>query len=453
MRQPRNDKLGAMIRDRRAILALLTALNLINYLDRAVIAAVLTPMKAQLGLTNFEAGVLNTAFLVGYFVTSPLFGLRADKGTRKRLIALGVVTWSLATVASGFAVGFWSLLVARIVVGVGEASYLVLAPTIIDDVTPLDRKGTALSVFYAAIPVGYALGYILGGTIAKHWDAASGGGWPAGWQMAFFVVGGPGVVLALSCLLIVEPPRKLLHAKAKLLDGMRELIAIPLYRRSVLGYCAYVGSVAGFSYWVADFLLRAFPDELDVGTANQRLGGILLVSGMIGTIVGGRFANRASRSHVPAPDEPYDSPGNKRAVNGLLRICGVGMAVAAPLSAVGFFLPGSNAYFTVSFFVQIGLFATTSPVNAAFMRAVPTERRASAMAMSIFASHLLGDLWSAALLGLLLDTLPLKLAMLSLPLTFAWTAYIWWPRRREVSGPAAGAPSDPALPAARIHTT
>jgi len=84
---------------------------------------------------------------------------------------------------------------------------------------------------------------------------------------------------------------------------------------------------------------------------------------------------------------------------------------------------------------------------------VPTERRASAMALSIFSTHLFGDLWSAALLGVLLDTLPLKLAMLSLPLTFAWTAYIWWPRKREASGPAAGAPGDPpALPQARIHT-
>jgi MFS transporter, Spinster family, sphingosine-1-phosphate transporter len=443
-----------MIRDRRAILALLTALNLINYIDRAVIAAVLTPMKAQLGLTNLEAGVLNTAFLIGYFATSPLFGLRADKGTRKRMIALGVVTWSLATVASGLAVGFWSLLVARVVVGVGEASYLVLAPTIIDDVTPLDRKGSALSTFYVAIPVGYALGYILGGTIAHQWDAASSGGWPAGWQMAFFVVGGPGVVLALACLLIVEPPRKLLHARAKLLDGIRELVAIPLYRRAVLGYCAYVASVAGFSYWVVDFLLRAFPDELNVGTANQRLGGILLVSGIIGTMASARFANRASHSHVPRSDEPYDSPGNKRAVNALLRVCGVGMAVAAPLAMAGFLLPGSNAFFAVSFFVQIGLFSTTSPVNVAFMRAVPTERRASAVAMSIFASHLFGDLWSAALLGVLLDVLPLKVAMLSLPLTFAWTAYIWWPRKREASGPAAGAPGEPPeLPPARVHTT
>src|SRR5256885_9954983 len=134
----KNDRLAAMIRDRRAILALLTALNFVNFIDRAVIAAVLTPMKAELGLTNFEAGLLSTAFLIGYVVTWPLFGARADKAARKQLITIGVIVWSAATVASGLATGFWTLLAARIVVGVGEASYAVLAPTIIDDLTPLE---------------------------------------------------------------------------------------------------------------------------------------------------------------------------------------------------------------------------------------------------------------------------------------------------------------------------
>jgi predicted MFS family arabinose efflux permease len=428
-----------MIRDRRAILALLTALNFLNFIDRAVIAAVLTPMKAELSLSNFEAGVLNTAFLVGYFATCPLFGMRADKGTRKGLITLGVVIWSAATVASGFASGFWSLLAARVVVGVGEASYAVLAPTIIDDITPIERKGSALSVFYVAIPLGYALGYILGGQLGEQF----------GWRSAFFIVGGPGVGLALSVLLIAEPPRKLLDAKARLIDGLRELAQIPLFRRTVLGYCAYTASVAGFSYWAPDFLLRAYPGELDLGKANLVFGLVLIVSGLIGTMIGGVFANRASASQPLAADEPYDSRGNRLAVNSLIRIASIAMAIAAPLSAIGFFLPGSTAFFAVSFFVQIGLFATTSPINASVLRAVPVERRASAMAASIFSIHLFGDLWSAAAIGFLLDSLPLKIAMLSLPLTFAWAAYIWRPRAREAEGPAMQRPSP--MPEARIH--
>jgi predicted MFS family arabinose efflux permease len=428
-----------MIRDRRAILALLTGLNFLNFIDRAVIAAVLTPMKAELALSNFEAGLLNTAFLIGYFATCPLFGARADKAARKRLIALGVIVWSAATVASGLATGFWTLLAARIVVGVGEASYAVLAPTIIDDLTPIERKGSALSIFYIAIPLGYALGYILGGLLGENW----------GWRNAFFVVGGPGLVLALSVLFIAEPQRKLLDAKAKLIDGLRELATIPLFRRTVLGYCAYTASVAGFSYWAVDYMLRAFPGELTLASANRTFGLVLIASGAIGTLVGGWYANRASASQQVASDEPYDSVGNKLAVNSLLRIAAIAMAVAAPLSAIGFFLPGANAFFAVSFFVQIGLFVTTSPINASVLRAVPVERRASAMAASIFSIHLFGDLWSAALLGLLLDNLPLKIAMLSLPLTFAWSAYIWRPRQREALPSAGDATS---VPEARIHT-
>ena len=128
-----------------------------NYIDRYIVAAVLDPMMRELKLSNFEGGLLATAFLIGYFATSPLFGARADKGRRTGLIAIGVAVWSVATVASGLATGFWTLLLARVVVGVGEGSYVALAPTIIDDMTPPDRKGRALAVFYMAQPVGAAL--------------------------------------------------------------------------------------------------------------------------------------------------------------------------------------------------------------------------------------------------------------------------------------------------------
>jgi MFS family permease len=430
-----------MIRDRRAILALLTGLNFLNFIDRAVIAAVLTPMKAELDLSYSQAGVLNTAFLIGYFLTSPLFGARADKGTRKQLITLGVLVWSAATVASGLATGFWPLLVARIFVGVGEASFTVLAPTIIDDLTPPERKGSALSTFYLAVPLGYALGYILGGAIAKQWEAHMGHDLISGWRAAFLFVGGPGVLLALTCLLIAEPPRKLLHAQARLVDGLRELVAIPLFRRAVLGYCAFVGSVAGFSYWAPNFLIEQFGATLDIETANRWFGLVLIIGGAVGTVLGGRYANRALRHAGVAADEPHDSPASKRGVNSLLRICAIGMAVAAPVSVIGFLVPGALAFFLISFVIDVGLFVTTAPINAAFMRSVPAERRAGAMAASLFACHLFGDLWSAWLLGVLLTHLDARVAMMSLPLTFAWSVYIWWPRHREA-----------ALPEARVHT-
>jgi predicted MFS family arabinose efflux permease len=430
----------AMIRGPRAILALLTGLNFLNYIDRAVMAAVLPPVTDDLRLSNLEGGLFPTAFLLGYFLTCPWFGARADKGPRKGLITLGVLVWSAATVWSGLATGFWSLFAARVVVGVGEASFSALAPTIIDDLTPPERKGSALSTFYIAVPLGYALGYVLGGQIGKHW----------GWRAAFLGVGAPGVVLALSCLLIVEPPRKLLAAKAKLIEGMRELALLPQFRRAVLGFCAYTAAVAGFSNWVPKFLLQAFPGELDLGTANTYFGAVLATAGTIGILLGGRFTNRALRHEQVSPSTPYDAPHNKRAVNRLLRVCAIAMAIVAPISTVGFFVPGSLAFFVTAFVTLIGLFAITSPVNVAFLHSVPPERRASGMAASIFSIHLFGDLWSAALLGILLDNLPLKLAMMSLPLTYAWAAYIWRPRAREAAA-STSRPDD--LPEARVHTS
>ena len=411
-----------MIRNRGAILALLTGLNFLNYIDRAVVAAVVKPMKGELDLTNFEVGLLNSAFLIGYFLTAPWFGARADKGSRKGLIAFGVLIWSLATIASGLAQGFWPLLAARIAVGIGEASYATLAPTIIDDLTPAGGKGKALSIFYLAIPLGYAMGYILGGAIAQNW----------GWRTAFFVAGGPGILLAVVCLWIAEPPRKLVAAKGKLIEGLKAMAKLPLFRRAVLGYCAYTAAVGAFSFWAPNFLLDRFPTELTDETANRWFGLTLVAAGAIGTFLGGRWADRALGKLPPVPDDaPHDAPANRAAINALLRVCAIGMVVAAPLAALCFFVPVPWAFFVIAFFVEIGLFLSTSPVNAVFLRAVPNERRASAMAASIFAIHLLGDLWSSSALGLLIDALPLVLAMMALPITFAISGYVWWPRKRE----------------------
>ena len=290
-----------MIRNRTAILALLTGLNLLNYIDRAVVAAVLDPMQKELDLSNFEAGLLQSAFLVGYFLTSPLFGARADKGPRKGLIALGVVIWSIATAATGLSTGVWTLLLARIVVGVGEASYATLAPTIIDDLTPQESKGTALSIFYLAIPVGFALGYVIGGQIGNAY----------GWRAAFYFTGVPGIVLALTCLLIVEPPRKLAAAKEKLVDALRKLASIPLYRRAVFGYISYTAALSAFAYWAPQFLLKRFT-ELDLASANLWFGLITIISGAIGTAIGGRWADIGARKLPRVHSEtPYDATENK----------------------------------------------------------------------------------------------------------------------------------------------
>ncbi len=414
-----------MIKSRRTIIVLLTGLNLLNYIDRYIVSAVLRRIQAPeaeggLALSNFQGGLLATAFLLGYFVTSPFFGARADKGARKGLIALGVGIWSVATAASGFAQNFAMLIAARAVVGVGEASYATLAPTIIDDLTPPDQKGRALSIFYLAMPIGSALGYLTGGFIEPRW----------GWRGAFFIAGGPGLLLALTCLLIDEPARKLREAKGSVMDGLRTLSRLPLFRRAVIGYCAYTAAIGAFAYWAPKFLAEQFSTLTDE-TANYYFGLVTVVAGAIGTVIGGQWADRSQRTGAVTSETPYDAPENRANINVLLRICAIGVAVAVPLVAAGFLVPSAGAFFALALPAEVGLFLSTAPVNAIGLRAVPPELRASAMAAMIFAIHLFGDLWSPPVLGLLNDHLPARVAMMALPVTFAVAAIVWWPRKKE----------------------
>ena len=418
-----------MIKNPRAVLALLTGLNLLNYIDRYIVAAVMKPMQASvgdggLGLSNFEGGMLGTAFMLGYFATSPLFGARADKSKRTGLIALGVAIWSIATIATGLAHTFWQMIAARVVVGVGEASYATLAPTIIDDMTPPDRKGKALAIFYMAIPVGSALGYVVGGFIEKHW----------GWRSAFYFAGGPGMALALACLLVAEPERQLREAKGKILDGLKTIAKLPLFRRAVLGYCAYTAALGAFAYWAPKYLAETYASSLTNDQASTYFGTVTVLGGLIGTVVGGQWSDRALH-RIPGATGglAWNAGPTKLGTNALLYVCALSTAIAVPLVAVCFAMPTSTTFFAVAFAAEVGLFLSTSPVSAIGLRAVPPELRASAMAGMIFAIHLFGDLWSPAVLGLLYDHLEPAVAMMVIPVVLAWAAYIWWPRRREAA--------------------
>jgi MFS family permease len=409
-----------MIRNRNAIVGLLTGLNFLNYMDRFIVAAVLPKIKAELDLSNTEAGLLATVFLLGYFVTSPIFGTLGDRMPRKWLIAFGVLTWSAATIASGFAGSMIALVAARAVVGVGEASYATLAPTIIDDITPPASKGRTLSIFFLAVPLGSALGFVLGGIIQAEW----------GWRMAFKIGGGPGMVLALLCLAIEEPTRKLATAKADVLASMATLARIPLYRRAVLGYCAHTAAIGAFSHWAPTFLYQQY--GLGLKAANIWFGAVTVVAGAIGTIVGGRWADRALSRVPPVPDGcEHDAPANRVAINAQLRVCAIGVAFAFPLAAIAFVMPTAIPFFVFVGLAEIGLFLSASPINAIMLRSSPIFLRASAMAVGIFAIHLLGDLWSPTLVGQLADHMPMVYAMMALPFGFLLATVTWWPRRHE----------------------
>jgi MFS family permease len=406
-----------LIRNPRAILALLTALNLLNYLDRYVLSAVLKPLQEDLQLSNFVGGSLATVFLVGFFATSPLFGAWADRSGprgRKALIVLGVAVWSAATIATGLVQGWRALIAVRALVGVGEASYVTIAPTIIDDVAPPDRRGRWLAIFYTAIPVGSALGYLTGGAVehATH-----------SWRHAFFVAGGPGLVLGFLCLLIQEPENleRLGRVKTDILASARKLLRIPLYRSVVLGQCAYTFAIGGFAYWAPKYLATRY--HLETGHASFVFGLVTVVGGAIGTLVGGRLGDRATRGRT---DDTPIARGN-------LLVCAIAVGLGAPLAGAAVAAGTANAFYAIVLPCEIALFIPGGPFNVAILRSVPVELRASAMALSIFGSHLLGDLWSPPLIGWVADRAPMAWAMLLCPAGFALAALVWWLARTEPS--------------------
>ncbi|MDD3580803.1 MAG: MFS transporter, partial [Desulfobacca sp.] len=235
----------------RAIL-ILTGLNLLDYLDRYVIAALATPIKLELGLSDRAFGLLGTAFFLVYLMSSPVFGYLGDRWGRIRLMATGAVLWSLATSLAAWVSTYSGLLVARGLVGLGEASFGTLAPAYLADVLPITRRARYLGLFYATIPVGAALAYYFGGQVGHCW----------GWRWAFLLAGLPG--LGLGLLVFTLPKQSTPGApvsESSQTGGVgqpllvaAELWKIPTFRRVTLGYGLLTFALGGLAFWMPRFL-------------------------------------------------------------------------------------------------------------------------------------------------------------------------------------------------------
>jgi MFS transporter, Spinster family, sphingosine-1-phosphate transporter len=386
----------------RYALAILAFINMFNYLDRWVVAAVLEPMKRDLGLSDTQLGFIGAGFIVVYTLTSPIFGTLGDRRGRPPLIALGVAIWSVATGLAGFARGFLSLFIARSTVGVGEAAYGTIAPALLADHFPIEKRGRVLAAFFCAIPVGSAAGYILGGMVDRMF----------GWRAAFWIAGAPGLILSLLVLKVVDPPRgahdepsvRSAHSSGnKYVDLLRN----HPYILTVLGYGMYTFALGGLAFWMPAFLERS--RGMARTEATVLFGAIALVTGFVGTFAGGWLGDLLL----------------KRTKNAYLWVSGIATLIAAPITYVALSNPNRTVYLAALAIAEVLIFMSTGPVNSAIVNAVAPDQRATALGLSVFVMHLIGDIPATPVIGALSDRSSLEHAFLVVPVAIVAAGCIW----------------------------
>jgi MFS transporter, Spinster family, sphingosine-1-phosphate transporter len=369
----------------RTALIVLTALNLLNYVDRNVLFAVQPLVQDEFHLTNAQIGYLTSAFLGFYMIAAPFVGPLADRYSRKLIIVLGALFWSGLTLLTAVTHTYTELLIRHTLVGVGEATFVTIAPTFVADLFAEKIRGRILGVFYLAIPVGSAAGYLLGGNLAPHY----------GWRFPFYIAAAPGFVLALAVLFLKEPERGQF-------DSLKEtpergtvlgLARNPAFLTSTLGMAAMTFSLGGIQVWMPKFLYSERGYTL--AGANFAFGIIIVVDGILASLAGGWLGDYLLR----------------RMKSSYYLVSAASMLLGVPVMMVALFVRGPlmiPAIGVAAFFLLLN----TAPLNAAVINSVGGHIRATALAVNIFIIHILGDVPSPTMMGWVADKRSLQAAFI-----------------------------------------
>jgi MFS family permease len=386
----------------RSALALLLCINLFNYVDRQVLSAVEPQIEQTFHRSEAAMGSLATVFLISYMLISPLFGRLADRTSRWLLVAVGVILWSLASGASGLAATFAALLITRCFVGVGEAAYGPVAPTILSDFYPVAIRGRILAWFYLAIPVGSALGYALGGVIGSRF----------GWRAAFYAVVIPGIALGLWSMLMKDPrPRRAKSAppppRRDLWQDYRAILATRSYLFDTIGMTAMTFAIGGIGFWMPKYIF-VYRGYSNLGAVNTIFGIITVVAGLLATLLGG-MAGDALRPKYP---------GSYFLVSAAGLLCGF------PMFVLVLYTPFPLAWVFL-FLTVFCLFFNTGPSNTILANVTHPSIRATAFALNIFIIHAFGDAISPPVIGRLSRAYSMNTAFLFVSLMMVVGGLFW----------------------------
>ena len=369
----------------RTALILLTALNLLNYADRNVLFAVQPLVQDEFHISNTQIGYLTSAFLGFYMIAAPFVGPLADRYSRKLIIVLGALFWSGLTLLTAVTHNYTELLIRHTLVGIGEATFVTIAPTFVADLFSEEKRGRILGVFYLAIPVGSAAGYLLGGNLAPH----------HGWRFPFYVAAVPGFVLALAVLFLKEPERGQF-------DSLKEtpergtilgLARNPAFLTATLGMAAMTFSLGGIQVWMPKFLYTERHYTLEA--ANFAFGIIIVIDGIFAALAGGWLGDYLL----------------KRMKSSYYLVSAASMLLGIPFMIVALFVQGRlmiPAIAVAAFFLLVN----TAPLNAAVINSVGAHIRATAIAVNIFIIHILGDVPSPTMMGWVADKRSLQAAFI-----------------------------------------
>ena len=357
-------------------LLLLTSLNLFNYADRNVLFAVQPLVQTEFHINKEQIGFLTSAFLVMYAIAAPFVGPLADRYSRKMIIAVGGIFWSGLTLLTAVTHNYTELLVRHTLVGIGEATFVTIAPTFVADLFSEEKRGRILGVFYLAIPVGSAAGYLLGGHLAP----------THGWRFPFYIAAAPGFLVSIAVLFLKEPARGQFDISTRTPEraSVFGLIRNPAFVTATLGMAMMTYSLGGIQVWMPQFLFSERHYTLEA--ANFTFGIIVVVDGIIASLLGGWLGD-------------YLLP---RIKSSYYLVSAVSMALGVPFMVLALFSSGRTMIPAICIAAFFLLF-NTSPLNAAIINSVDANIRASAIAVNIFVIHFLGDIPSPTMIGWVAD--------------------------------------------------
>jgi MFS transporter, Spinster family, sphingosine-1-phosphate transporter len=361
------------------VLAILALINFVNFADRLVLPPLFPLLRNQFSLTSAQLGSLQTLLQVVLALATIPFGLMSDRMSRKRIIAAGVVFWSLATFLTGMAPTFAMLLAARALVGVGEAAYAPAAQSMISETFPGAARARAQAVFAAGMLLGGTAGQAVGGLLGQS----------LGWRPAFFSIGIPGLILAMLVLRLKDPPRgPRLEAVP-----LGHLLGVPAYLALIVSGVLITFSSIAFITWGSDFVVRY--KDFSMREAGVSLGATVLVSSLIGALTGGYVADFLQ----------------KRFIYGRILTVALAFLAAAPF-VLWAITTEEKSYVVLSFFTA-GFFMSWyhGPVTAVIHDLTPRRAHATAVGVYMFATQLLGGMMGPFVVGKIDDLADLLLGL------------------------------------------